>query len=424
MAGKSPKDISPVDMVRSPRKKAPGSHPGLRPGSHQGSNPGSRPSARRLRRSRRWPLWALALVVVIGAGWIVLWYAAASIANRTLAGWVDREAEAGRIYSCDSQTIGGFPFQIKVACDNAGAELKSNQPPYAINALGVTFTAEVWHPTRLVGDIRGPLTVALPGERPLMSASWSRARIAIEGQPPDLERASMAIETPRLELNGEAGAPAQSLFAAKRGELRTGIVAGSARDRPVIDIVLRLDGGAMPTVHPLVAQPTEAEIHILLRGFKDLGPKPWPERFREMQASNGAIEVKALRIVQGNAIVVGAGSLTVNAQGKLDGLIRIAVVGLEEIVPKLQLDRVIGQAVGRIAGSDAPAEGLGALDRLLPGLGGVVRDTANAGVIDNLKKMGQPTEIDKKPATVLPLRFNDGAVYFGMLRIAELPPLF
>jgi hypothetical protein len=396
----------------------------LRPQAARKSRAGSHPSPRAARRRRHWQIWALAFAVVMAAGWIALWYAAASIANRTLAGWVDREAEAGRVYSCDSQTLAGFPFRIDIACDNAGAALKTNQPPYVINAGGVTFTAEVWHPTRLVGDIRAPLGLALPDQPPLLSANWSRARIAIEGQPPDPKRASIAIDAPRLELNGAAGMPTQTLFAAKHGELRAGIVSGSARDRPVIDVVLRLDGAAMPTVHPLVAQPTQAEIHVLLSGLKDLGPKSWTERFRDMQASNGAIEVKAMRIAQGNAIVVGAGSLTVNAQGKLDGLIRIAVVGLDEIVPKLQLDRVIGQAVGRIAGSDAPAEGLGALDRLLPGLGGMVRDTANASVIDNLKKMGQPTEVDKKPATVLPLRFSDGAVYFGMLRIAELPPLF
>jgi hypothetical protein len=38
--------------------------------------------------------------------------------------------------------------------------------------------------------------------------------------------------------------------------------------------------------------------------------------------------------------------------------------------------------------------------------------------------MGQPTEIDQKPATALPLRFTYGAIYFGMIRVGEVPPLF
>ena len=38
--------------------------------------------------------------------------------------------------------------------------------------------------------------------------------------------------------------------------------------------------------------------------------------------------------------------------------------------------------------------------------------------------MGQPTSIDKQPAIVLPLRFADGAIYLGMLRVGEVPSLF
>jgi hypothetical protein len=53
-----------------------------------------------------------------------------------------------------------------------------------------------------------------------------------------------------------------------------------------------------------------------------------------------------------------------------------------------------------------------------------VRQGANASVVDDLKKMGQPTEIDQKPAVELPLRFSDGAVYLGIIRLGEVPPLF
>ena len=45
-------------------------------------------------------------------------------------------------------------------------------------------------------------------------------------------------------------------------------------------------------------------------------------------------------------------------------------------------------------------------------------------MIENLKKMGEPTEIDHKPAIVLPLRFSDGAIYLGMLPLGDAPALF
>ena len=64
------------------------------------------------------------------------------------------------------------------------------------------------------------------------------------------------------------------------------------------------------------------------------------------------------------------------------------------------------------------------LDRLLPGLSGVVREQTNSSVIDNIKKMGQPTEIDKKPAIALPLRVADGVIYVGIIPVGVVPALF
>jgi hypothetical protein len=86
---------------------------------------------------------------------------------------------------------------------------------------------------------------------------------------------------------------------------------------------------------------------------------------------------------------------------------------------------LIGQGIDRLSGSNGPsASGLGSLDRLMPGLSDVVRQSANAGIIENLKKMGQPTEIDNKPAIVLPLRVSDGLVTLGMIPLGQIPPLF
>ena len=163
----------------------------------------------------------------------------------------------------------------------------------------------------------------------------------------------------------------------------------------------------------------------MLRGFKDFSPKPWPALFRDMQAAGGGIEIKSLRIERPDAIIIGAGTLTVNAHGRLDGLIHIEVAGIDNIVPLIGIDQLIGQGIDKLTGgSGSSSQGLGALDRLMPGLSGVVRQNANAGVIDNIKKMGQPTEIDKQPAIALPLRIDDGTVYLGLIPLGTLPALF
>ncbi len=136
--------------------------------------------------------WSLSLIVLaIGLSWG--WYLAASIADRTLAGWVEREARLGRVYACGSQSIGGFPFRIVTDCDKAAATFNSNNPPFDVTATDVTFSAALYRPTLLHGDITGPVTLADPGQPPIFVANWSRAQLDLLGLPPDPEGISVSL---------------------------------------------------------------------------------------------------------------------------------------------------------------------------------------------------------------------------------------
>jgi hypothetical protein len=367
------------------------------------------------KRKRRWPILVpVAIVVTLALAWSWLWYYSATVADRTLSGWVEREAAAGRFYACGTQSIGGFPVSIQAHCTDAVADIKTYQPTYGVRAHAIDFLAEVYHPTRLIGDVSSPISIAVGDQPPTLTANWKRARVIVGGVPPDPDTVSFELDAARLDHAGSN----DSIAKVARGDLQGRVISGSARNNPIIEVKLRLKDAAAPTLHQALAQPMSAEADAVLRGFKDLGPKPWADRFREMQASGGGIEIKALRLTQGDAAVLGAGSLTINANGKLDGVIHIAVANIERIVPLIGVDQMISQGVDHFSGSE------GTLDRLLPGLGNVIRDTANASLIDNLKKMGQPTSIDDRPAILLPLRFVDSSVYLGLLRVGELPPLF
>jgi hypothetical protein len=374
-------------------------------------------------RRRRWSiLTPLAIVVALAVVWVGLWYYAATTADRTLAGWVEREAAAGRVYACGRETIGGFPLSIQAHCSDITAAIKDAQPPFAVKANAVTFAAEVYQPTRLTGDIVGPLTFAPLGGPPSLSANWTRAQVTISGVPPDPEGFSVRLTGAHLENVGNSSS---TIFQAARADVQGRIAAGSPRSHPVIEMTVKLAAASAPFFHPALAKPIDLELDAVVLGFKDLSPKPWAVRFHELQAAGGEIEIKSLRIAQGDSIVVGAGKVTVNQNGRLDGLARVAVVGVEHIIPLLGFDRALAQGVDQLSGTEgAAAQGMSALDQLVPGLSGALRDSVNTSLVENLKKMGQPTTIDHRPATTLPLRFVNGAVYLGMLRIGEVPPLF
>ena len=375
-------------------------------------------------RRRLWRYLLLAAVIVaLPIGWTALWSYAASIANQALAGWISREAALGRIYACGSQSIGGFPFGIVIRCDKAAAAFKSNRPPFDLSASDFTFSAQVFRPTLLNGEISAPVTLADPGQGPVFVANWSAARLALLGLPPEPERVTVDLTKPRLDRT--AGANAGMIFQADRVEVDGRIISGSARRNPVIEATAKVAAALAPSFHPLLAEPLAGEVDAVMRGFKDFQPKPWSVLFRDMQAAGGGIDIKNLRLTRSDAAVLGAGTLTINASGRLEGELRVTVAGVENIVPLLGVDQLIGQGIDRMTGgSGSPAQGLGALDRLLPGLGGVVRESASAGVVETIKRMGEPTKLDGKPAIALPLRVTDGIVYVGIIPVAVVPALF
>jgi hypothetical protein len=67
---------------------------------------------------------------------------------------------------------------------------------------------------------------------------------------------------------------------------------------------------------------------------------------------------------------------------------------------------------------------MGVLDRAIPGLGKVVRQNASVGVAAGVNSLGKEASLEGRKARVFPLRFVDGAVFLGPLKIAQTPPLY
>ena len=80
---------------------------------------------------RRWWLLLLALAVVLVAGWSGLWFYAASRVQAEMAAWRQREAEAGRVQECASETVGGAAGGSDIAQRLRGlsAEVRRLLPP-------------------------------------------------------------------------------------------------------------------------------------------------------------------------------------------------------------------------------------------------------------------------------------------------------
>jgi hypothetical protein len=367
-----------------------------------------------IRRRRRWPA-VLILLAVLAGLWGGAWYYGSGVLERTIEGWKAREAQAGRVYSCATQTIGGFPFGIELRCTDAAADFKSNQPRLALKAKDMLVSAQVWQPTVLTTDFAGPLTIAEPGQPVTISANWRHAQTRVHGLPTSPESVSIAVE--QAVVDRAAG---ENLFKADRLDLTGRLVSGTVQANPVIEMVLKLVAATAPAWHPAAAIPMNADITAVLRGLKDFSPKPWPARFRELQAAGGRIDITNARVQQRDTIAVANGSLGLSPAGRLDGQLRVTVANLEKLLPTLNLDEMLSQ-------EKAPAQlnnAFGALDRIMPGLGNVARKNAAPMIAASVNMMGQPAELEGQRAVMLPLRFDDGLVSLGPLKLGATPPLF
>ena len=365
-------------------------------------------------RRRPWPIiLSVAALIILALGWSGFWYFAASQAQTRLAAWREREATLGRIYDCATQTVGGFPFRMEVRCADPSAELRNAQPPLSLKAKDLLATVQVYQPDLVITEIAGPASVAEPGRPPAFTANWTLAQSSVRGLPSALERLSLVFD--RLDVTRHDNGPAQPAGTAEHLELHVRQAPRLPQDEPAIDLAVQLRKGTLPQVSQLAGTPVDADISMVLRGLRDFSAKPWPQRLRELQAANGRLEIRQARVQQGDILATGQGALTLTAQGRLDGEIRLTVAGLEQLVTALGLDRAMGRVSQNAAERIVP--GLN-LERLLGPRGNAA--LAAAGVA----MLGQPAELEGRKAVMLPLRFADGAVFLGQLMVGQMQPLF
>ena len=377
--------------------------------------------------------WLIALpflgLVLIAFGWSVFWFFAASRVGPALEGWRAREAKAGRIHSCVQQDIGGYPFRIEVSCTGPSMEfqpgstrgLPASGRSIMLGAKNVAVVAQVYDPKHLIAEVAAPMTFGEKGQPATARANWALAQVSVRGTPQAPERVSISID--KGELANFNRGTMELVATAAHAELHGRIASGTVNDNPAVELVMRLNGALAPALHPVLAQPSDSDIDAVLTGLKDFAPKPWSDRFREIAANNGRIDVKQARFSQGEILAVGSGTLGINQSGKLDGQLTLTVAALDKLITALGVDQMVSQYLSQKSGvnTDKIASGL---DRILPGLGGAVRNNSGSLAAAGISMLGQPTELEGKKAVSLPLKFTDGAVYLGPILVGQTQALF
>jgi len=390
--------------------------------------------------SRRRPLWPLfiapVLLLIAAIAWSAFWFFAASQVDASADDWRAREAKSGRVYDCAKRSVAGFPFRLEVRCDGASVSLISQtagqagaQTPVTAKLGQILVVAQVYDPKLLIAEFTSPATISDRNAQSFV-VNWRLGHSSVVGLPGTPQRASIEFDDPAIDRID--GSTRGRLANAKHVELHGRLLEGSPPDRPTIESALRVSQGSIQGVHPVLVEPFDADVRAVVSGLKDFSPKPWPERFREIQAAGGHVEIAQSRIQQGDLIAVATGTLGLSLSGGLDGELQMTVAGIEKVIAALGIDKMLEEGVPQ-ATLDRVAPGvktqdinnlMGALDRAIPGLGKVVKKNANIGVAVGINALGKEAELEGRKARTFPLRFADGAVFLGPLKVAQIPPLF
>jgi len=389
------------------------------------------------RRYKRWRIFIAPLLLLIAAiAWSGFWLYAASQVDVQADAWRTREAKAGRVFDCARRSVAGFPFRLEVSCDAPSIALVSQaagQPasqPFTAKLDKILVVAQIYDPKRVIAEFTPPATLTDPRAQQSYAVNWKLGHASIAGLPFTPERVSIEFNDPKIDrLDQSMQVPVAQ---ASHAELHGRLAEGSPADHPVIESQLLINQGSIQGLHPLLAEPFDVGVRAMVSGLKDLSPKPWPVRFRELQAAGGHVEIVQSRLQQGDLVAVAAGTLGLSPSGRLEGELQMTVAGIEKVIPALGIDKMLEDGVPQ-ATLDRVAPGVktqdlnnlfGALDRAIPGLGKVVKQNANVGVAAGINALGKEAELEGKKARAFPLRFVDGAVFLGPLKVAQTPPLY
>ncbi len=127
--------------------------------------------------------------VTLSVGWSAYWYIAQRMAMQEFRAQIDREAQQGRIWSCDALGSGGYPLSVAIDCLGPRLQTKDSLHSISVAARRAQVRANLYTPTLVEIQLDGPARIQTDADR--VSLDWSSMRIDARGLPQRLDRLSM-----------------------------------------------------------------------------------------------------------------------------------------------------------------------------------------------------------------------------------------
>lgn len=311
-------------------------------------------------RRRPWPLiLTLAGIVLLVVLWCAYWVIASGFVRQTFESERAKLAERGTVFDCKAFNWGGFPFRFERDCVDPSVTTAGD----TIAAKNLLLVMQAYMPNRAIALIDGPVTtqsgLTITHERALASARYSGER-----------NWQASLEVPTLSAPPFGRADRLLVSARDQGGERLDVALDAATAEVLLGpgTLLKLDEASLVGTVPRKA---------IRRDFLGLLAK-----------SGEKIGIDSIRLKKGELIVIAKGEIGLTAAGQIDGRLTTTASRLDLLLTVLKEDFGL---------SDKDAQTLATMIGLL--------------------QPGKTTDI------TLDLIAKDGKLYWGPVKLTELPPV-
>lgn len=341
----------------------------------------SSPSDIPQRRSSRTALFTPFILLFIACVlWSGFWFWSKSQVAAAIETLRVAEATRGNALTCETETLGGYPFRLEWRCAGLQAQIAAESPDaLAVRASSAVVVAQIYNPSLIIAEATGPVTVNNERLTSEVTFETARASVKIEDRLP--ARASIIATS----VEGSAIVDGQELPSAQSASVELHIRRNEEdlKPTPDLDVVVRTNALT------LGADETEWTSNVSATLF-DVPSNQNLDRdgLRQWLIGPGSLGLREARITDGTLTAVGRGAIDASDTGLINGDIELGVSG---------------------SFSDAGGEGSG---------------NANLTLLQTaLSFFGRDEEVLGEPGRVVDVSIRSGAVQLGGLPVATLPPL-
>jgi hypothetical protein len=302
---------------------------------------------RRLRRYS-WLIVLLAMLAMAPIGWSIFWYAKSHEAAAALTAWMAQEARKGRIWSCPSQKIGGFPYTTVITCENAEFRGEAFGKTVSGTLRGLRATSPLLRSDNVLLKLDSPFTAKSSGGDLDVTAQWSELLVEIDGAPGVLGQ--LAFVGSQVRLQGVAlGA---DVTGSTVGDVNGSFARSPGRRDEAYDVTVSFHQGLIPALNKFLDTnvPISLQFEATMTPGIPSGTATLAETLEKWRAANGRFDVTFASLTSGPVDFNAKGGLGIDGEHHVEGKLDATFAGLDKALEHLGVDPALVTAGQLVAG--------------------------------------------------------------------------